>query len=116
MRRNLLAAGSAMIGVWIIFKHFYPYADYFTDSYSYIQAAAGKDVIDYRPIGYSIFLRLVHLGSASETFFVTPRFMVGQTGPLWLYIAFVRGCGAARWWHRLVFVVPGCCPGIHHTR
>ncbi|HEY4335682.1 MAG TPA: hypothetical protein VGM89_07285, partial [Puia sp.] len=47
-----------MAAEWIVFKLLYPYADYFTDSYSYIQAAVQRDAISFRPIGYSLFLRL----------------------------------------------------------
>src|SRR5260221_12976103 len=103
MRRNLLAAGSAMIGVWIIFKHFYPYADYFTDSYSYIQAAAGKDVIDYRPIGYSIFLRLGHVVSGFVYFFVTLQYVVVQAAHLVFYIHLQRSCRPAPWGARVYY-------------
>src|SRR5258708_29795165 len=115
MRRNLLAAGSAMIGVWIIFKHFYPYADYFTDSYSYIQAAASKDSIDYRPIGYSIFLRLVHGVSASDTFLVTLQYVLVQSASLVLCIRLQRLCRPARWVQRLILIFLVLNPVIPYT-
>lgn len=107
MKKNLLVAGAAMIVVWIIFKHFYPYADFFTDSYTYIQAAAGKDVIDYRPIGYSVFLRLVHAVSASDTFLVTLQYLLVQSASLVLYTRLQRICRPAPWvqWLILAFLV-----------
>ena len=61
----LVAPATAVL--WILFKCCYPYADFFTDSYTYIQAAVDHDAISYRPIGYSLFLRVVHAISRSGT-------------------------------------------------
>src|SRR6266567_2824586 len=102
--RTTLVAGLAMAGVWIVFKHFYPYADFFTDSYSYIQAAAQKDIIDYRPIGYPIFLRLVHGVSHSDTFLVTVQYAGVQLASLALYVRLERWCRPPVWVQRLLLV------------
>src|ERR1700754_740508 len=102
MKRDILITGSAMVAVWIVFKCFYPYADFFTDSYSYIHAAAGKDSIDYRPIGYSIFLRLVHGLSASDTFLVALQYMLVQGASLVLYVRLNKLFYPARWVRRLI--------------
>jgi len=95
-----------MIIVWVVFKLFYPYADYFTDSYSYIQAAADKDLIGYRPIGYSVFLRLVHVVSASDTFLVTLQYLLVQAASLALYVRLKRVARLASWaqWAILLFL------------
>ena len=77
---------------WIVFKCLYPYGDFFTDSYSYIQAAAQHDAIGYRPIGYSIFLRLVHAVWTSDTFLVTLQFILVQGACLGLFLTLVRRC------------------------
>jgi hypothetical protein len=73
---------------WVLFKCCYPYADFFTDSYTYIQAAADHDAISYRPIGYSLFLRLVHEISRSDTFLVTIQFLLVQSS-CWLLFTFL---------------------------
>jgi len=78
---------------WIAFKCFYPFADYFTDSYSYIQAAVQQDAISYRPIGYSLFLRLVHAIAASDTLVVTLQYVVVQGACLGLVLSLRRWCG-----------------------
>jgi hypothetical protein len=78
---------------WIGFKYLYPYADYFTDSYSYIQAAAQGDAISFRPIGYSIFLRMVHAIAASDTLVVTLQYGVVQGACLGLVLSLRRWCG-----------------------
>jgi hypothetical protein len=93
MKRYLYIVIPVMIIEFIVFKHFYPFADFFTDSYSYIQAAADKDSIGYRPIGYSIFLRLVHLVSASDTFLVGIQYLLVQSSVLALFYYLHRWCG-----------------------
>lgn len=115
MKRDILITGSAMVAVWIVFKCFYPYADYFTDSYSYIQAAAGKDSIDYRPIGYSIFLRLVHGVSASDTFLVTLQYVLVQTASLVLYVRLEKLCHPVRWVKLLILTFLVLNPVIPYT-
>ena len=115
MKRDILITGFAMIVVWIVFKCFYPYADYFTDSYSYIQAAAGKDSIGYRPIGYSIFLRLVHGVSASDTFLVTVQYVLVQMASLVLYVRLKKLCRPARWVERIILIFLVFNPVIPYT-
>jgi len=82
---------------WIVFKCFYPYADFFTDSYTYIQAAVDRDIISYRPIGYSLFLRLVHVFPASDTLVVTLQYMLLQGAGLGLVLTLRRWCGLREW-------------------
>ena len=115
MKRDILITGSAMVAVWIVFKCFYPYADFFTDSYSYIQAAADKDSIGYRPIGYSIFLRLVHGVSASDTFLVSLQYVLVQTASLVLYVRLDKLCRPTRWVQRLVLIFLVLNPVIPYT-
>jgi hypothetical protein len=114
-RKTLLPAILGMVLVWILFKIFYPYADYFTDSYSYIQAAAHHDIIDFRPIGYSIFLRLVHALSASDTFLVTVQYALVQLASLSLLIKLQRLCRPAEWVPRLILVFIVFNPAIPYT-
>ena len=86
--------------LWILFKRCYPFPDFFTDSYTYIQAAADHNAISYRPIGYSLFLRLVHGISRSDTFLVTIQFLLVQSSSWLLFLFVCRRCepgGAARW-------------------
>jgi len=115
MKRDILITGSAMVVVWIVFKCFYPYADFFTDSYSYIQTAAGKDSIGYRPIGYSIFLRLVRGVSASDTFLVTLQYVLVQMASLVLYVRLEKLCQPARWVRRLILIFLVLNPVIPYT-
>ncbi|HWB93075.1 MAG TPA: hypothetical protein VG605_14530, partial [Puia sp.] len=59
----------------------------------YIDSAASADAIGYRPIGYSIFLRVVHAISASDTFLVTLQYILVQGASLWLFLTLVKRCG-----------------------
>src|ERR1700743_968118 len=93
MKRYLSLIIPVLAIEWIIFKCFYPLADFFTDSYSYIEAAADKDSIGYRPIGYSLFLRLVHMLSVSDTFLVTVQYLLVQTSIIALFYFLHRWCG-----------------------
>jgi len=77
---------------WIVFKCLYPYPDFFTDSYSYIQTAAQQDAIGYRPVGYSLFLRLVHVFSSSATLVVTLQFLLVQGASVGLVLTLRRWC------------------------
>ena len=88
---------------WILFKYCYPYSDYFTDSYSYIQAAVHRDAIGYRPIGYSIFLRAVHWVWVSDTFLVTLQYVLVQAASLGLILWLKRWCSLGEIVSRILF-------------
>jgi hypothetical protein len=92
----LLIALPVMAAEWILFKCLYPFADYFTDSYSYIEAAAQRDVIGYRPMGYSIFLRIIHALWASDTFLVTLQYVLVQGACLGLFFGVINQCRPGR--------------------
>ncbi|HEV3413948.1 MAG TPA: hypothetical protein VG101_15820 [Puia sp.] len=87
----------AMALLWVLFKCCYPYADFFTDSYTYIQAAADHDAISYRPIGYSLFLRLMHWICRSDTFLVTIQFLLVQSACWLLFVFICRRCTPSTW-------------------
>jgi len=90
---------------WIVFKCCYPFADFFTDSYSYIDAAASGDSIGYRPIGYSVFLNIVHAVSVSDTFLVTLQYILVQCASLGLFLTLVRRCGLSARTATIVLIV-----------
>src|SRR5271168_3058327 len=92
----------AMTLSWIFFKCCYPFADFFSDSYTYIQAAADHNSISYRPIGYSLFLRLLHALSASDTFLVTVQYTLVQSACLLLFFYLHRYGGLTGWAQWLV--------------
>lgn len=80
----------ATVLLWVLFKCCYPYADFFNDSYTYIQAAVDQAAISYRPIGYSLFLRLIHSMSSSDTLLVTIQFLLVQSASWLLFLTACR--------------------------
>ena len=73
-KRFLIIALLGTIVQFIIFKFCYPFADYFSDSYSYIYAAYANLNINIWPIGYSKFLRGFHAITSSDTALISFQF------------------------------------------
>ncbi|MCS3798683.1 hypothetical protein [Niastella sp. OAS944] len=84
-KRYFYIAGAAIIVQFILFKLCYPFADYFNDSFTYINAAAKHHSMSVRPIGYSRFLQLVHLVTSSDTVVVFLQYFTIQAGALMLF-------------------------------
>ncbi|MFY0255403.1 hypothetical protein ACDQ55_15770 [Chitinophaga sp. 30R24] len=64
----------------LVFKLFYPFADYSSDSYSYIAAALQKLDVNILPIGYSKFLAFIHhFGHSDMLVFVTQHILIQLT-------------------------------------
>jgi hypothetical protein len=80
----IIAAMAAMIQI-IIFKLCYPYADFFSDSYSYIYAASKRLDVNIWPIGYSKFLWLFHQVTSSDTAVVVFQYLLLQTVTLYFF-------------------------------
>jgi len=68
-----------------VFKIFYPFPDFFSDSYSYIEVAINHDIVNLWPVGYSWFLRFVHVFSHSSTVLVLFQFALLELAALYLY-------------------------------
>jgi hypothetical protein len=83
--RLLLVALCCIVGEWVVFKLAYPFPDFFSDSYSYINAAANNLDINIWPIGYSKFLRLFHYITYSDTAFVSFQFFSLELAALYFY-------------------------------
>jgi hypothetical protein len=114
-RRYLSVLLPLMTLTWIVFKYFYPFADFFNDSYTYIEAAADRYSISFRPIGYSIFLRLVHVLSASDTFLVTVQYILVQGACLCLFFFLVRHCFLSRWARLVLAAFLVADPLVYYT-
>lgn len=86
-RRLLYLALGICTLEWVIFKIAYPFPDFFSDSYSYIVAAAQNWDINIWPIGYSKFLRLFHFLTNSDTALVSFQFMLLESSTLYLLLS-----------------------------
>ncbi|MBO9730206.1 MAG: hypothetical protein J7623_16320 [Chitinophaga sp.] len=84
-RIYLLVAAIGAIIQLIIFKLCYPFADFFSDSYSYIFAAAARLDVNIWPIGYSKFLWLFHQLTHSDTAVVAFQYLFGQLIALYFF-------------------------------
>ena len=69
----------------------------FPDEASYVGAAAGKLFSNpFRPAGYALFLRAVHLFSANLEFTIVVQHLIGLGTAIAVY-AIARRIGAGRW-------------------
>lgn len=84
-RKYLIAAFSGTAILLTIFKVLYPFADYFSDSYSYIFAAGENLNISIWPIGYSKFLGWFHFFTTSDTILVVFQYIFYMTSSLYFY-------------------------------
>jgi hypothetical protein len=75
-----------------VFKYFYPTADYTLYSHNYINAAAQKAGFSLWPIGYSLFLRLIHSVSHADYAVVICQYVLLQAGVFLLFTTVTRFC------------------------
>lgn len=109
-RRLWVAALVSTLIQWILFKQLYPYPDFFSDSYSYMEAAATHATVNIWPIGYSWFLRLVHNISWSATVLVTLQYFLLIAGELVLFFTLLHFYQPNRTTRRLLWVFFFCNP------
>ena len=107
-RTLFLLAITAIIAEFSIFKSFYPFAGFISDdSYAYLGSAAFNYDINYFPIGYSKFLRLVSVFSKSDTVLVAVQYFGIQISAIWfLYTVFrILPVGKAINWIAYIFIL-----------
>jgi len=74
-----------LITQFIIFKLLYPFPDFFSDSYSYIEAALRNLDVNIWPIGYSRFLQVFHWFTHSATTLNLFQYMFLEVSALYFY-------------------------------
>lgn len=72
---------------FVIFKLLYPFADFFSDSYSYIYAASANLDVSIWPIGYSKFLRWFHFITYSDTALITFQYFFLELSCLYFFFS-----------------------------
>ncbi|MDR3712405.1 MAG: hypothetical protein P4L51_06290 [Puia sp.] len=85
-RLYLIIALVGSIVQFSIFKLFYPFADFFSDSYSYIYAAYAHLDVSIWPIGYSKFLAAFHALTYSDTALVAFQYFFLELTALYLFL------------------------------
>jgi len=73
------------IAQFIVFKMLYPYPDFFSDSYSYIEGAYRHLDVNIWPIGYSKFLYVFHWFTHSATALNLFQYMFLEMAALYFY-------------------------------
>lgn len=76
---------SLVIVQFILFKLLYPFPDFFSDSYSYIQAAYQHLDVNIWPIGYSKFLMIFHWFTSSAMALNFFQFLALELASLYFY-------------------------------
>ena len=69
----------------VFFKILYPFPDFISDSYSYIDTNLYHMSVNLWPIGYSKFLWLIHAITPSDTFLVVCQYFLLQASMLYFF-------------------------------
>jgi hypothetical protein len=88
-RQYLLLAVVVSIVQIILFKIAYPFPDFISDSYNYIESAALHLDVNLWPIGYAKFLWFIHKINYSGTFLVCVQYFLLQAALAYLFF-FIR--------------------------
>lgn len=106
-RDLLFISMGVSIAQFLIFKMFYPFPDFFGDSYSYINAAAERLDINIWPIGYSKFLAWFHSVTTSGKALVAFQYFTVQLAAIHLLFTILYFFNLTLW-HRnglVLFIV-----------
>ncbi len=89
-RKPLAVALAAITAQFVLFKLFYPYPDFFSDSYSYIYAAYAHLQVSIWPIGYSWFLSIFHHLTHSDTALIAFQYFFFEVSALYFYFTILH--------------------------
>jgi hypothetical protein len=103
-RKQLLWGSALSISSFVLFKLLYPFPDFFSDSYSYIGAAAANLNISIWPIGYSKFLAALHFLTHSDTVLVRFQYFFIQLAALHFFFTIQYFFTPSKWCRQLLFI------------
>jgi hypothetical protein len=86
-RQYLWLALTLSIGQFVAFKLCYPYPDFISDSYNYIESAQNHLNVNLWPVAYAKFLALIHLISPSDLLLVAVQYAVLQSALLYFFFS-----------------------------
>lgn len=84
-KRYFQIAGISAIVQFIVFKILYPFPDFISDSYSYIDTNIYNMSVNLWPIGYSKFLLWLHQISYNDTFLITVQFLLIEIALIYFF-------------------------------
>ncbi|GGH65562.1 hypothetical protein HNQ91_002055 [Filimonas zeae] len=84
-RLYLYTAAVVLTISWLVFKSFYPHPNIIFDSYYYIIGAVNHARVGPWPIGYSWFLRLVHVCSSSAYAVLVVQYLIINLALLYFF-------------------------------
>jgi len=87
IQRYILIALLGGAGQFTIFKIFYPFPDFISDSYSYIDTNMYDMGANLWPIGYSKFLMLIHGISHSHVFLIFSQYLLLEFSLIYFFIS-----------------------------
>ena len=79
----------ALIVQFVVFKLMYPFPDFISDSYNYIDTAALHLDVNLWPIGYARFMGAIHRLTASDTALLAAQFGILEIGLLLFFYTFL---------------------------
>ena len=82
---------------FILFKIYYPFANYLPDSYSYLEAAAANIDVNMWPVAYSKFLRLISVFTHSDKVVVGLQYFFLQSATLLFLFSLLYFLKPGRW-------------------
>lgn len=86
------------------FKWIYPFPDFISDSYNYLETSLKNLPVNLWPIGYARFLSLLHATSSSHLFLTAIQYMIIQASLIYFYVSITSLYPLPRLYKRILFV------------
>ncbi len=83
----LIVAGCLTAALYPLLRYCYPLPDFFVDSVNYVLWAQYDLAVAYRPVGYSVFLQLVHRVSGSAGAVVFAQYLLFVLSSLFFFFS-----------------------------
>jgi len=99
-----MAGIGVLVLEFVVFKAYYPFANYTGDSYYYLDAAASNADVGTWPVAYSKFLRLVSVFAHSDTVLVALQFLFLQSCKLFFLFSLIYWVHPGIWIKKGLFL------------
>lgn len=102
-KRRILIVFVAALIQFAIFKFLYPYPDFISDSYNYLETCLKNLPVNLWPVGYPRFLTLLHFISPSHLFLTAVQYLLIQASLLYFYFSILALYPLSRLYTRILF-------------